>query len=740
MFAQPPIRRALQGAIAGCLWLGATLGAAAVLVPHASLAHPAVISQLSAPLLLAFAGFLVGRHEVALDVQIERNKHMAITQQRVQQRTRAVMDNVVDGIIVLSVKGTIEEANPACAHIFGYAISELIGSDIKTIVPRHGEQDSTISTYRRTVRDEIMGVEMVVEGLHSDGRIFPIELTFSSVAMGDQQKFIYTVRDITERQAHEDELERIYAELTEARDQALDASRAKSSFLANMSHELRTPLNAILGYSEMLSEEAEDIERPDMVDDLSRIHGAGKHLLALINGILDLSKIEAGRMELYIETVQVSRLVDDVIQTIQPLATKSNSRLKVQISSEISTMRSDLTKVRQTLFNLLSNACKFTENGEIGLQVTSEPSEDPEEPNFVVFRVTDTGIGMSKKQMERLFQDFTQADSSTTRKYGGTGLGLAISQRFARMMGGDIEVESAKGVGSTFIMRLPSETAKPTTAPSLSTGTETGTDTETTVPPGVIEGAGGAGLVLVIDDDPNVRDLLQRHLSKEGFRVATAPGGAEGLRLAKELGPTVITLDVMMPDIDGWMTLGRLKSDPMLADIPVVMITMVSEEARGYALGATDYLTKPIQRDALSRVLGRYRCAHPPCPVLVVEDEPDIRDVLARSLIRENWAVATAANGREALERVAENLPELILLDLMMPEMDGFQFIVELRKNPLWRNIPVVVLTAMDLSANDHARLSGHVGRILLKGSYDRETLLAHVRDAVLNVTSERNK
>ncbi|TNE84553.1 MAG: response regulator [Deltaproteobacteria bacterium] len=739
MLTQAPIRRALQGALLGTIWLALGVGLT-VANGQEHVQHPAVFTMLASPTLLAIVGFMFGRREQAFDDQVARNRHMAESQRRQQARTRAVMDNVIDGIVVISATGTIEEANPALGRIFGYPLVELIGSDIRKLVPKHGDQESTISTYRRSASDDIMGVEMLAEGCDANGRLFPIELTFSSVPLGDQQKFIYTVRDITQRKAHEDELAKMNEELTNARDQALDASRAKSAFLANMSHELRTPLNAILGYSEMLVEEVEEMDRPDMIADLERVQGAGRHLLQLINGILDLSKIEAGRMELYVESFSVPRLVEEVVQTIQPLASQGNNTVKVQLDGSVTHMRSDMTKVRQALFNLLSNACKFTEDGEVSLTVSAESTmalaDGPMER--VVFRVRDTGIGMNADQMERLFQEFTQADSSTTRRYGGTGLGLAISQRFARMMGGDITVESAEGVGSTFTLTLPRDTRTATTSspPGLFDETTTGDSSETTLPPEIAAlGSKGAGLVLVIDDDPHVRDLLQRHLTREGFRVATAPGGEEGLRLARELGPTVITLDVMMPDVDGWMTLGRLKSDPALADIPVVMLTMVSEAARGYALGATDYLTKPIERQALTRVLGRYRCANPPCPVLVVEDEPDIRDVLARSLLKEGWKVSVAANGIEALEQVAANRPELILLDLMMPEMDGFQFIVELRKNPLWRTIPVVVLTAMDLSGNDHARLSGHVEQILLKGSYDRETLLKHVQQAVIHVS-----
>ena len=731
-------RSAAVGALVG---LGAlTLGAVGTVAMHDG---PALEALANAPgvWLLGLMPVALGWLGAQLDsVRAEsRARRDAIEEaleshQKTEARTRAIMDNVVDGIVVLDPTGAIEEANPSLAQLFGYDLEALVGQDFKLLVPRHGEQDSTISTFRRTVTNEIMGVEWEMEGRYADGREFPIELTFSSVRLGDQQKFIYTVRDITERKRHEAEMERMNTELQTTRDQALEASRAKSAFLANMSHELRTPLNAILGYSEMLAEDAHDDGLDHYVTDLGKIHGAGRHLLQLINGILDLSKIEAGRMELYVETVQVPHLVEEVVETIQPLASKGGNTLVVHVDRHVGRMKADLTKLRQTLFNLLSNACKFTEDGEVSLRVTA--TEKDGEP-WVTFTVRDTGIGMSPEQTRRLFQEFTQADSSTTRRYGGTGLGLAISKRFARMMGGDIAVESEEGAGSTFTLTVPVHRRDPATSSLVPEVFYAEEDDEITIPPAPKEaGSEGTGLVLVIDDDASVRDLLSRFLEREGFRVATAPGAEEGLKLARELEPTVITLDVMMPEVDGWTALGLLKKDPKVAAIPVVMLTMVSDEDKGYALGATDYLQKPIERTELAGVLRRYRCANPPCPVLVVEDGEDIRAMLRRSLEKEGWRVSEAANGIEGLERVRENRPELILLDLMMPEMDGFQFLVQLRANPFWRSIPVVVLTAMDLGPEEHRRLRGSVERVLQKGAFEQSQLLQEVRDAVLSAVT----
>jgi signal transduction histidine kinase/DNA-binding response OmpR family regulator len=520
------------------------------------------------------------------------------------------------------------------------------------------------------------------------------------------------------------ELHRLYTDQRQAAQQLQTlntelerASKAKSDFLASMSHELRTPLNAIIGYSEMLQEEAENLGAAGFIPDLQKILAAGKHLLALINDVLDLSKIEAGKMDLFLETFDVAPMVQDVGMTIVPLVEKNANTLAVRCPDNPGSMRADLTKVRQALFNLLSNACKFTTRGTITLAVSRDMADGAA---WMTFRVSDTGIGMPPEQLGKLFQAFSQAEASTTRQYGGTGLGLAITRHFCQMMGGDVTVESAVGQGSTFTIRLPAEVADPKATPVLRTEV---------LPVSALPE--GAPTVLVIDDDPTVHDLMQRFLSKEGVRVVTAAGGEEGLQLAKTLRPTAITLDVIMPSMDGWAVLTALKADADLADIPVIMLTIVDDKTMGYTLGSSDYLTKPVDWDRLTAVLRKYHCAYPPCRVLIVEDEAAMRDMLRRMLAREGWAVTEAINGREALERVAENRPELILLDLMMPEMDGFAFLEALRRQEAWREIPVVVLTAKDLTPHDRQRLNGYVERLLQKGTYSQEELLREVRDLV---------
>jgi signal transduction histidine kinase/CheY-like chemotaxis protein len=506
----------------------------------------------------------------------------------------------------------------------------------------------------------------------------------------------------------------IARELISARDRALEANRAKSTFLANMSHELRTPLNAIIGYSELLEEESQDTGDGAFVPDLKRIQVAARHLLTLINDILDLSKIEAGKMDLYLETFSVQPMVQDIVATVKTLVEKNYNTLDVNIDADLGSMRADMTKVRQVLFNLLSNASKFTKEGKITFSADRAAISGID---WLTFTVSDTGIGMTPEQLDKLFQDFSQADSSTTRKYGGTGLGLSISRRFCQMMGGDITVESEYGQGSTFAVRIPAVVSK-MTEPLTPAERK-----ETPVPTG--------SLVLVIDDDPIVHDLVSRSLMREGFRVETAKDGIEGLKKAKELQPDAITLDVMMPRMDGWAVLTKLKSDPATANIPVIMLTMVSDQSMGYALGAAEFLTKPIDRNRLIEVLRKYQCEVNDCAVLVVEDDYSTRTMMTRMLEREGWSAVEAENGRVALAKLDECVPGLILLDLMMPEMDGFEFLAHMRVNETWNDIPVIVVTARELSNEDRERLNGHVEQIVQKGAYTRDQLIAEVQSLV---------
>jgi GAF domain-containing protein/DNA-binding response OmpR family regulator len=500
---------------------------------------------------------------------------------------------------------------------------------------------------------------------------------------------------------------RLFHEIEEKGRQLAEASQHKSQFLANMSHELRTPLNAIIGVTEMLREDAEALKQD--IEPLDRVLGAGRHLLALINDILDLSKIEAGRMELHLESFALAPLIEDVAKTIEPMATKNGNRIVVDCQTNLGTAHADQTRFRQALLNLASNANKFTEKGTVTMTAQAQQLEGRD---WITIGVTDTGIGMTQEQMGRLFQEFSQADASTTRKYGGTGLGLAISRHFCRMMGGDITVESKPGEGSTFLIRLPRIVQSDETVAHGETRRKPvhpiGRDAE-------------APLILVVDDDATVRGLVERHLKRAGFAVVMARGGQEGLRLVRELRPAAVTLDINMPDLDGWTVLAAIKGDPALASIPVVLMSIIDQKNRGYALGAADYLVKPVDRTKLVETLTGI-CGSAAGRALLVDDDDVVRRGVRQALEPIGWKIREAENGQAAVEALAAARADVIILDLMMPKMDGFEFLDELRSRTDWQDIPVVVITAKDLTQEDRDRLNGGVERIIQKS--DRDEML----------------
>ncbi|MFD0587408.1 MHYT domain-containing protein [Paenibacillus sp. GCM10027627] len=535
----------------------------------------------------------------------------------------------------------------------------------------------------------------------------------------EKSEEIYTMNlELRQLNEHLEELVAIRTEqLEKAHNEAIEASQIKSQFLANMSHELRTPLNAIIGYSEMLQEEAEDMGEPSFAEDLSRIHTAGKHLLVLINDILDISKIEAGKMELHIEICNLSDIIDEVMATMRPLIDGKGNRLETVLSKNMA-IWTDMTKLRQILINLLSNANKFTDVGTITFDIREEARGQRAGYSF---RISDTGIGMTPEQVDKLFRPFTQADASTTRKYGGTGLGLAITRNFAGMMGGTIEVTSELGAGTTFICWLPSE------EPLASEESPAVEHLEPVVTAGESE---KNVHILLIDDEAFNRELMEKYLSKTGWKLVAAAGGAEGLRLAKAIKPKVICLDILMPNMDGWSVLTALKSDPELADIPVIIWSMAGDKQLGYLLGAAEFLMKPVQREQLISVINRYLPSEEEYQsILVIEDDTAASELAARTLRKEGFVVLEAGNGLKALHLLSrERPPSLILLDLMMPEMDGFTFIEELRMREAWRTIPVVVLTAKTLTPEDRKKLNGYVQNIVQKGAFSPQALLEEIK------------
>ena len=508
---------------------------------------------------------------------------------------------------------------------------------------------------------------------------------------------------------------RLFHEIDEKSRELEVAGQHKSQFLANMSHELRTPLNAIIGYSEILQEEAADAAQDEIVPDLKKIESAGRHLLGLINDILDLSKVEAGRMEVFLEDVELVPLLEEVRALIGPLAEKNGNVLDLKLADDIGTIHTDRTKLKQSLLNVLSNGSKFTENGRLTL--VAERFADNSDRPMVRFAISDTGIGMTEEQLGRLFQAFSQADASTTKKYGGTGLGLAISRQFCQLLGGDITVTSRPSEGSTFTIIVPAHTdgpaqIKPADAPRIAAEVN------------------GVATVLIVDDDPAARELLTASLKGTGYRLVHAASGTEALALARTVRPDAITLDVMMPKPDGWDVLTALKADADLYDIPVIIVTMAPDRGIGLSLGAVDVLTKPVDRARLTALI--HRLVRRDGPVLVVEDDADTREMMRHTIVKMGLAVAEAANGRRALGWLGEHAPPaMILLDLMMPEMDGFEFLDALSARAEWHEIPIVVVTAKQLSTAERERLLLQARKVIEKAKATRVDIAAAIAAAV---------
>ncbi len=608
-----------------------------------------------------------------------------------QRYYSALVSNNPVAVANLDPEFRIQSCNPAFLSLFGYDEEEVVGVHLDALVATEGTQSEAADYTSRTLSGEVArgtGQRRRKDGSVVDVELFSIPVLVSGEAVG----YIAMYHDITE--------------LREARRDAESANQSKSQFLANMSHELRTPLNAIIGYSEMLLEEAEEEGQEGRGSDLYKISTAGKHLLALINNILDLSKIEAGKTELYLESFAIRELLGEVESTVAPLLARNGNRLEIEVEPELDSMTGDVTKIRQILLNLLSNAAKFTDHGSVRLTAGLDG-------DHVLLRVADSGIGMTEEQLAGLFQPFKQAEESTTRKYGGTGLGLVISRRFARLMGGDITASSEPGAGTTFTVRLERE-CRPPSGPATDALSESA-------------GTGLSGSILIIDDDPQVHELLQRVLSKKGYRVESATDGRSGLERARAAPPDAVLLDVLMPGMDGWEVLAAMKADDVLADVPVIMVSMVDERNLGFSLGATDYLTKPVDGPRLEAALKRH-CPDAGARVLIVDDEAADRDRLARLVSGGGWVPALAESGRAALDLMDTFRPQLILLDLMMPDMDGFELSTVLRQNVEWREIPVFVITAKDLTREERARLSETVTSVFSKDEAGADAMVEALR------------
>ncbi|MCQ8239749.1 response regulator [Rhizosaccharibacter radicis] len=624
-----------------------------------------------------------------------------------ERRYRSLVEAVAEIVWSTPADGEMREGEEAWMAFTGQASGELRHNGWLNVV-HPDDRPATIVAWTEAVqRRGLYQIEHRIRRWDGEWRYM---LGRAAPVLDDDGNLLEWVgihSDITDRK-------RIEMELQAAKKAAEEANLAKSQFIANMSHELRTPLSAVIGYSEMLEEEVEDAGQPQMLPDLRKINDAARHLLSLISDVLDLSKIEANRMTLFAEEFSVDGLVRSVADTVQSLVAKKNNRLELEIGSSLGDAHTDQVKLRQCLFNLLGNAAKFTENGVIGLRASRHVHGGQD---WLEFSVSDSGIGMTEEQVKKLFQRFVQADESTTRRFGGTGLGLAITRGFMQLMGGSVSVASEPGKGSCFTVRVPAALAEqapagPAEAEPVPVDDEKGT---------------GADSVLVIDDDAATRDLLTRFLEREGFPVRSAADGRSGLAMAKALRPRVVLLDVMMPQMDGWSVLTAMRGDPELSGTPVVMISFVHEEGLAASLGADDYLVKPIGWSDLSRAMEPYRHRTGNGDILVVDDDADARTRVSTMLARAGFGTREAPNGVAALEEVEARAPAIVLLDLMMPEMDGFEFLRRLRGEPRWNEVSVIVLSAKDITPQDLERLRG-VERVINKGTTSLRELAQQLR------------
>ncbi len=618
------------------------------------------------------------------------------------------------GLALTQIDGVLIDVNLAFANTLGRTIQESIGLSLDELTPDKYVDAEIAQRYSLATTGRYGPYEK--EFYRKDGSTVSVRLSGLIIKKNKLEPFIWScIEDITEqRRAHE--------ALQHAKLVAEAANLAKSRFLANMSHELRTPLNAVIGYSEMLEEELNDLGHDELLVDVHKINLSGKHLLKLINDILDISKIEAGKMDLYTESFDIHNLIHEVATENQLALEQRNNVLAVHLPSELHSIHTDRAKLRQMLLNLLNNAAKFSENNAITLKVELFKKDNRD---WMQIHVIDQGIGMSLEQQEKIFEPFTQADDSSTRKYGGTGLGLAITKQFAQMLGGNIKVISELDKGSMFTLELPTHIYFNSTETKVIAKQD-------------IQVLSQNNIILVIDDDLSMHSLLSNYLNKLGYVVESAVTGEEGLEKAQQLNPVVIILDIVLhgATLDGWEVLAKLKNHSELAHIPVIIISIVDDKHKGYSLGAAEFLTKPVNREQLKNVLKKYQHNNH-SSVLILEDDDTTRDMIAHMLFKAGWKVMTATNGvlgLECLQSLGQNLPDLILLDLMMPEMDGFEFASRLHQQPEWCGIPIVVLTAKDIDAEDRVRLYGCVKTIFQKGAYTREQLLSKVHELVTSV------
>lgn len=636
-------------------------------------------------------------------------------------RSRSLLSDVIErapvGLALIDKSMNIDQMNLTFGRMTGGAAQKFTGQPLSAITVELAEKlRSRIEDalqgrrgWKDSADDLIIELPVGVSTRYLKADVFPVKLVSESGT--DNSGAGIVLNDFTKQREWEMELE-------EAKATAESANRAKSAFLANMSHELRTPLTAVLGYTELIEDDLRDQGSTEVLADLNKITINARHLLQLINDVLDLSKIEAQKMDVHAIDFTLKALFTELEAATGSLVAKNDNSLVFVSDNPDTVLHTDDLKVKQILLNIIGNAAKFTSNGKI--EVKAEQIDVGGTPH-TRFTVSDNGIGMSKEQLANLFQRFTQADETTTRKYGGTGLGLALTRALSRMLGGNIEVASEAGKGTTFTITIPSHFSKPEAQIEMGAVSQQ-LESRPSEAPGST-----AATVLVVDDEPAAREVLQRHLTREGFAVQSASNGAEALAMIEARPPIAVLLDVMMPGLDGWHVLKAIRGNPKTASIPVVITTVLDEQNFAYAMGATGYLKKPVRRPELAEAL-QVAATSGEHKILIVDDDADASARLKGILNRDGWDVSLALNGAEALQRMAENRPSLVLVDLIMPEMDGYAFIREVRRRPEFNEIPLLVMTAEDINSGKVRQLRPHTAGIVQKGAMPMADLVADLR------------
>ena len=641
-----------------------------------------------------------------------------------ETKFRSVAQSANDAIVSADQRGNIIAWNHGAERIFGYQEAEVLGKSLTMLMPERYQaaHEQGLERMRGGGAGKILGQTLELAGHRKSGQEFPLEVSLSGWKTGEGTFYTGIIRDMTERKQAEEALRALTAslehkvrertaELEVARDQALTATQHKSEFLANMSHELRTPLNAVIGFSEVLLEKMFGELNQKQEEYLGDIVGSGRHLLALINDILDLAKVESGHMELDLSTCELPAVLTSTFTLIRERAKQHGIHVSLDIDHRLGRFTADERKLKQILLNLLSNAVKFTpDNGAVTLKAVLQN-------DHAEISVSDTGIGIEPEFQQKIFDEFFQV-GDRLRKREGTGLGLAVTKKFIELHGGRIWVQSAKGQGSIFTITLP---VLPIPEKRLLVPTVTKLDAHPNAP-----------LALVVEDDPAAAKLLSIYLTEAGFSVEVAADGDAGFEKANTFRPAVITVDIMLPKIDGWELLMRLKANHATASIPVVVVSIVDEPGRGFALGAADYLMKPADRESLIRVVQRV--ARTPAQdrrgrsVLVIDDDPVILELMDAVLRPEGFEILKAIDGRHGVQIARERNPDLVVLDLLMPEMNGFEVVDELHGSPETSAIPIVVLTNKSLSREEKDRLNGRIIAIRQKNEFNRADFVAQVR------------